>query len=576
MRIATLSLSLVSAVGFAAEPNPFPITPDETGEEFMVSATNPYVSSTGYSILKKGGNAVDAMVAMQMTMSVVEPDMTGIGGGTFALFYQKDKDQFLALDGRDEAPSTATPDMFMENGEALSRNEILGARSVAVPGTLRLLYSTHQQYGKLPWSELVQPAIELASKGYAMNSYTYDIVVREQERLIEDPEIEALYWNGDQIKPTGTLMKNPKLAYTLSNIAQQGDKYLYGGEFGKHIVKTVNSRIDADHAKLSIEDFEQYQVKQREVIESDYRGNKIVSFGYPASGGVMVAQSLEMLEAYDLADMSKTDFEPWRLMTEAMRIAKADRIAYAGDPDYIEAPVAALLDKAYIDERRKLIPESGIAKTNPKAGKLSDTDYAQYQGFESQDTGHISIIDKDGNAIAMTSTVGTGMGSGVMVDGVILNAQMANFSTKPTINGKPTQNAIEAGKRPRSAITPLMVMDKKDDLRLVVGSPGSSQIPGYVLKTVIGVLDWDLSAQEAIDLPNIQYGTKIDRTKPYDPTGLLVEKKTYAEMLVPEFMQLGYPVHVIPVVSGLNAIEVKDGKIYGATDRRRASSSMGE
>ncbi|MEZ8378102.1 gamma-glutamyltransferase family protein [Vibrio splendidus] len=466
--------------------------------------------------------------------------------------------------------------MFIENGEALSRNEILGPRSVAVPGTLRLLYSTHQQYGKLPWSELVQPAIELASKGYAMNSYTYDIVVREQERLIEDPEIEALYWNGDQIKPTGTLMKNPKLADTLSNIAQQGDKYLYGGEFGKHIVETVNSRIDADHAKLSIEDFARYQVKQREVIENDYRGNKIVSFGYPASGGVMVAQSLEMLEAYDLADMSKTDVEPWRLMTEAMRIAKADRIAYAGDPDYIEAPVAALLDKAYIDERRKLIPETGIAKAKPKAGKLTDTDYAQYQGFESQDTGHISIIDKDGNAIAMTSTVGTGMGSGVMVDGVILNAQMANFSTKPTINGKPTQNSIEAGKRPRSAITPLMVMDKKDDLRLVVGSPGSSQIPGYVLKTVVGVLDWDLSAQEAIDLPNIQYGTKIDRTKPYDPTGLLVEKKTYAEMLVPEFMQLGYPVHVIPVVSGLNAIEIKDGKIHGATDRRRASTSMGE
>ncbi|MEZ9337065.1 gamma-glutamyltransferase [Vibrio splendidus] len=576
MRIATLSLSLVSAVGFAAEPNPFPITPDETGEEFMVSATNPYVSSTGYSILKQGGNAVDAMVAMQMTMSVVEPDMTGIGGGTFALFYQKDKDQFLALDGRDEAPSSATPNMFMENGEALSRNEILGARSVAIPGTLRLLYSTHQQYGKLPWSELVQPAIELASKGYAMNSYTYDIVVREQERLIEDPEINALYWNNDQIKTTGTLMTNPKLANTLSNIAQKGDKYLYGGEFGKHIVETVNGRIDADQAKLSIEDFEQYQVKQREVVKSDYRGNKIVSFGYPASGGVMVAQSLEMLEAYDLTGMSKTDVEPWRLMTEAMRIAKADRIAYAGDPDFIEAPVAALLDPSYIDERRKLLPESGIAQNNPKAGNLTNTEYAQYQGFESQDTGHISIIDKDGNAIAMTSTVGTGMGAGVMVDGVILNAQMANFSTKPTINGKPTQNSIEAGKRPRSAITPLMVMDKKDDLRLIVGSPGSSQIPGYVLKTVVGVLDWDLSAQEAIDLPNIQYGTKIDRTKPYDPTGLLVEKKTYAEMLVPEFMQLGYPVHVIPVVSGLNAIEIKDGKIYGATDRRRASSSMGE
>ncbi|WP_199482541.1 gamma-glutamyltransferase [Vibrio owensii] len=576
MRILTFSLSLIAAVSHAAKPEPFPITPDNTGEHFMVSATNPYVSSAGYSVLKQGGNAVDAMVAMQMVMSVVEPDMTGIGGGTFALFYQHDKQKFLALDGRDEAPSSANPEMFVENGEVLSRNEILGPRSIAVPGTLRLLYTTHEQYGKLPWAELIKPAIDLASEGYAMNSYTYDIVVREQSRLEQDPEVKALYWQGDEIKPTGTLMKNPKMAETLRNIAQQGDSYLYGGEFGKHIVDTVNSRIDDQHEKLSLDDFKNYQVKQREVIESDYRGNKIVSFGYPASGGLMVSQSLELLEPYELSQMAKTDVEPWRLMTEAMRIAKADRIAYAGDPDFVEAPTAELLSREYLDERRGLIPNEGVAKENPKVGQVTATQYAQYQGFESKDTGHISIVDKEGNAIAMTSTVGTGMGSGVMVDGVILNAQMANFSPQPTVNGKPTQNSIEAGKRPRSAITPLMVMDSDDNLRLVVGSPGSSQIPGYVLKTVVGVLDWNLSAQEAIDLPNIQYGTKIDRTKPYDPTGLLVEKKTFAEMLVPEFMELGYPVHVIPVVSGLNAIELKDGKIYGATDRRRASSSMGE
>ncbi|MGI3038128.1 gamma-glutamyltransferase [Vibrio diabolicus] len=576
MRILIFSLSIVASTSYAAKPDPFPVTPDSRGQDFMVSATNPYVSSTGYSILKEGGNAVDAMVAMQMVMSVVEPDMTGIGGGTFALFYQHDKQKFLALDGRDEAPSSAHPEMFIENGKALSRDEILGPRSVAVPGTLRLLYSTHEQYGKLPWSELVQPAIKLARDGYAMNSYTYDIVVRERSRLEQDPEVKALYWQGDDIKPTGTLMKNPKMAETLRKISQQGDSYLYGGELGQHIVETVNSRIGDQHEKLSLEDFKHYQVKQRDIIESDYRGNKIVSFGYPASGGVMVAQSLELLAPYDIAHMAKTDVEPWRLMTEAMRLAKADRIAYAGDPDYVEAPVEQLLSKTYLDQRRDLIPDNGTLKENPKAGQITQTQYAQYQGFESKDTGHISIVDREGNAIAMTSTVGTGMGSGVMVDGVILNAQMANFAPQPTLNGKPTQNSIEAGKRPRSAITPLMVMDSDDNLRLVVGSPGSSQIPGYVLKTVVGVLDWNLSAQEAIDLPNIQYGTKIDRTKSYDPTGLLVEKKTFAEMLVPEFMELGYPVHVIPVVSGLNAIELKDGKLYGATDRRRASSSMGE
>ncbi|USD43345.1 gamma-glutamyltransferase [Vibrio sp. SCSIO 43135] len=578
MRYLALSLTILSTSVAAAKPEPFPTQPNDVGDNFMVSATNPYVTSTGYQILKRGGNAIDAMVAMQMVMSVVEHDMTGIGGGTFALYYDAKQDKFHAFDGREEAPSSASPDMFMENGAPIERNEILGPRSVAVPGTLRLMYQTHQQYGKLPWQELLAPAIVLATKGYAMNSYSYDIVVREQDRMIKDPEIKAMYWQGDTIKPTGTLMKNPKIAATLTNIAKYGDSYLYGGEFGQHIVKEVNSRLGENDAKLSLEDFKNYQIKQREVVQSDYRGNHIYSFGYPASGGLMVSQTLEILEDYDMGSMSITDAEPWRLMVEAMRVTKADRVSYAGDPDYVETPTQALLGEEYLDDRGELVPENGAMEKNPPAGdvKLSGEKPAQHQGYESNDTGHISIVDSEGNAIAMTSTVGTGMGSGVMVDGVILNAQMANFSSAPEFNGKPAQNAIEPGKRPRSAITPTMVTDKDDNLRLVVGSPGSAQIPGYVLKTLVGVLDWDLSAQDAIDLPNIQYGIKIDRTKPYNPTGLLVEKRTFAEMFVPDFQELGYPVHVIPVVSGLNAIELKDGKIYGATDRRRASTSMGE
>ncbi|USD66152.1 gamma-glutamyltransferase [Vibrio sp. SCSIO 43136] len=542
----------------------------------MVSATNPYVANVGYETLKKGGNAVDAMVAMQMVMSVVEPDMTGIGGGTFALMYNNKTGDFTALDGREEAPSSATPDMFVENGQAISRNEILGPRSVAIPGTLRLLYSSHQTYGALPWSELLQPAIELASQGYAMNSYTYDIVVREQSRLIKDPEVRAMYWQGEEIKPTGTLMTNPQMANTLKMIASQGDSYLYGGELGKRIVNTINQRLEDDQPKLSLQDFESYQVKQRNVIKSDYRGHNIVSFGYPTSGGLMVAQTLKLLEAYPISSMSISSAEPWRLMVEAMRLTRADRIAYAGDPDFVQSDTQQLLSQAYLDRRRSLIPVQGAAKQDPKAGVLEAPMPAEHQGFESQDTGHISIVDGQGNAIAMTSTVGTGMGAGIMVDGVLLNAQMANFSTTPEINSKVVNNSIQPGKRPRSAITPVMVTDDKDKLRLVVGSPGSSQIPGYVLKVIVGVLDWGLSAQQAIDLPNIQYGTKIDRTKPYNPKGLLVEKKTFAETLVPEFMQQGYPVHVIPVVSGLNAVEIKAGKLYGASDRRRGSSALGE
>ncbi|WP_418642553.1 gamma-glutamyltransferase [Vibrio chaetopteri] len=575
-RIALIA-TLVSC-SVTAQPDPFPTAPNDTGKSFMVSATNPYVTSTGYSILKQGGNAVDAMVAMQLVMSVVEPDMTGIGGGTFALYYDNKAKSFTAYDGRDEAPSSATPDMFLDkDGKAISRDDILGPRSVAVPGTLKLLQHTHEKHGKLDWKQLVQPAINYAENGYSMNSYTYDIVVREQTRLIHDPEIKALYWEGDTIRPTGTNMTNPNMARTLKAIAEQGADYLYQGALAKHIVETVNARLEKDQAKLSLTDFANYRVKTRDIVKSSYRGNDIVSFGYPASGGVLVSQSLDMLEKYDIASMPITTAEPWRLMVEAMRLAKEDRIAYAGDPSYVDTPVEALLDKDYIDDRFDMIPEQGAGDSKSiKPGLPEVATPAAHEGFESQDTGHISIVDSEGNAIAMTSTVGTGMGSGVMVDGVLLNAQMANFSSVPSLKGKPVQNAIEAGKRPRSAITPLMVFDKDDNLRLVVGSPGSSQIPGYVLKTIVGIVDWDLSAQDAIDLPNIQYGTKIDRTKPYNPTGLLVEKRTFAESMVPSFAEMGYKVHVIPVVSGLNAIEVKDGMLHGATDRRRASTSLGD
>ncbi|MCL1141990.1 gamma-glutamyltransferase [Shewanella gaetbuli] len=575
MRFCLLLLGVFSSLCIAKEPaSSLPVLPSQTGQSFMVSATNPYVTQTGYQVLNKQGNAVDAMVAMQMVMTVVEPDMTGLGGGTFALYFDNKSKNFSAIDGRDAAPASATPDMFL--ADATAGNEVLGPRTVAIPGTLKLLYQMHQQYGNLPWSELVQPAIDYAQNGYVMNSYTYDIVVREQHRLTRDPAIKALYWQGDEVKPAGTLMTNPALAKTLTMIAKQGEAYMYQGALGERIVSSINARLTAEQPKLSMADFNQYHLKQRQVVKSQYGDNQIFSFGYPASGGLMVSQTLTLLEPFKLSTMSMTSAEPWRLMTEAMRITQADRVAYAGDPDYVAAPMKALLNKDYIDARRKLIPQSGVQNKQPQAGELSTFSPVLDNTPEGQDTGHISIVDKQGNAIAMTSTVGTGMGSGVMVDGLIMNAQMGNFTHTPLVEGKPAQNAIAPGKRPRSAMTPLMVLDKHNQLRLVVGSPGSAQIPGYVLKTLVGVLDWNLSAQEAIDLPNIQYGTKIDRTKAENITGLLVEKKTFAEMLAPELMAQGYPVHILPMVSGLNAIELKDGKIIGASDRRRASTSMGK
>ncbi|WP_153913831.1 gamma-glutamyltransferase [Shewanella sp. TC10] len=576
MRFSLFIISVLSLSSFTAKASELPIQPTAIGKDFMVSATNPYVSRTGYQVLDKKGNAVDAMVAMQMVMTVVEPDMTGLGGGTFALFYNNRAKQFHAFDGRDAAPASAYADMFMVDGKPIDNSEVLGPRSVAIPGTLKLLYQVHKQHGTLPWSDLVAPAIELANEGYAMNSYTHDIVVREQARLQHDPEIKALYWQQGTIKPTGSLIKNPALANTLSKIAKYGDDYLYQGELGQRIVQTVNQRLEDDQPKLSMDDFNHYQLKQREVVKTQYHDHQIISFGYPSSGGTMVSQTLALLEPYQLANMKPTQAEPWRLMTEAMRITQADRVAYAGDPDFVDVPSKSLLDKAYLDSRRKLIAKTGVMVEQPAAGKLMNQVPANDKSLEGRDTGHISIVDSQGNAIAMTSTVGTGMGSGVMVDGMILNAQMDNFTHNPMLDGKPAQNAIAPGKRPRSATTPLMVLDNQQQLRLVIGSPGSGQIPGYVLKTLVGILDWGLSAQEAIDLPNIQYGTKIDRTQSQNLSGLLVEKKTFAETLVPEFINYGYPVHVLPMVSGLNAVEIRHSEIIGASDRRRASSAIGK
>ncbi|GAM59634.1 gamma-glutamyltranspeptidase [Vibrio ishigakensis] len=303
---------------------------------------------------------------------------------------------------------SATPTMFLgEDGKAIRRNEILGPKSVAIPGTLKLLYTTHQKHGSLPWKSLIEPAIQYAKQGYAMNSYTFDILVRESARLVEDPEIKQLYWQDNQVKPAGTLMTNPKLALTLEEVAEQGDNYMYQGDLAKRIVETVNERLGDNPHKLSVEDFASYQVVERKAVQSDYHNHKVVSFGYPASGGVLVSQALTMLEGHDLSQYPITDAEPWRLMVESMRLAKADRIAYAGDPSFISDPTAKLLDETYLKQRAALIPARGINQ-DVSSGSIYETAPAIDESFESQDTGHISIVDGKGNAIAMTSTVGTG------------------------------------------------------------------------------------------------------------------------------------------------------------------------
>ncbi len=477
--------------------------------KYMVAAANPIAVEAGYEMLKKGGTAIDAAIATQLVLTLVEPQSSGIGGGAFLVHY--DGKQVQAFDGRETAPKAADEHLFQNpDGTPLSRTAgVVGGRSVGAPGVLRMLELAHKQHGKLPWKTLFEPAIRLSERGFAVSPrlnglLTWDAHIRK------DPTAAAYFYDpAGQAWPVGHILKNPALAKTLREIARGGADAFYKGHIARDIAAKVKGH-PTNSGLLTAADIAGYRPKVRAPVCSDYRSYTVCGMPPPSSGGIAVAQMLGMFETRDMAKLAPVDGVPGpdavHVFSEVGRLAYADRNRYAADTDFVPLPgrgLPALIDKDYLAKRAQLIGERSMGEA--PAGKPPGLDVAwgRDNAIETPSTSHLVVVDSHGAGLSMTTTVEDAFGSRQMVDGFILNNQLTDFSFDSKDASGPIANRVEAGKRPRSAMSPTVVFDKKTgQLVLAVGSPGGPAIINYVAKVLVGTLDWGLNVQQAIALPN--------------------------------------------------------------------------
>jgi len=536
-------------------------------EKFMVVAANPYASQIGFNILKQGGTAIDAAIAVQLTLTLVEPQSSGIGGGAFILHWDNVKRKLTTFDGRETAPKNATSDIFLDkNGHAIPWiKAVVGGRSVGVPGVLAALKNAHEQYGKLPWELLFKDAIQLSESGFIVSPRLEKLVKLEFNPGITIlPEIREYFFPDGRAIKAGNKLVNQKLAKVYRSISKEGIKPFYQGWIAKKVVDAVqNSSISP--GKLSLKDMANYQAKQRDAVCGSYRQYEVCGMAPPSSGGISVLQILGQLAPFNFHQREFLDLQSIHLFTQSSRLAFADRERYIADDDFVKVPTDELIAPEYLAKRSKLIkPEKDMGKAS--AGKfLTDIELADDLAMELPSTTHISIVDSYGNAVSMTSSIEMGFGSAVMVEGFILNNQLTDFSLAPEINGKLIANRLEPMKRPRSSMAPMMVF-KDDSLKLVIGSPGGSRIINYVAQTLIAVLDWQLDPQEAINLPKVTNRNKVTT----------LEKGTSLFMFKSALEAKGHTIKIRDLNSGLHAIEVTPEGLVGGADPRREGKAMGE
>jgi len=531
------------------------------GSTFMVAAANPYASEVGFNILEQGGSAVDAAIAVQLMLTLVEPQSSGIGGGTFMLHWDNQKKSMTTFDGRETAPSAATSELFLDkHGQPLRWiDAVVGGRSVGVPGLMATFKKAHDKYGKLPWPVLFEQAIALAEKGFVVSSRLEKLLSMNFNPGIHTlPEINQYFFpNGKSVK-AGDILVNKKLANVYKSIANDGIAVFYQGWLAKKIIKKVQNSSIAP-GLLTLKDMVAYKVKERQPVCGDYREYRICGMGPPSSGGVAVIQILGQLQAFDLAKFQPNSLEAVHLYTQSSRLAFADRNRYIADADFVEVPTAGLIAPKYLAKRSLLIDaERDMGKAisgNPSGALAQGNDSA----IERPSTSHLAIIDGQGNAISMTSSIENGFGSALMVEGFILNNQLTDFSLAPKQNGQWVANRVQPNKRPRSSMAPMMVFNEDSSLKLLVGSPGGSRIINYVAQTIIGVLDWKLDPQEAINLPKITNRNNVTT----------IERGTAVEALKPLLEAKGHKVQIRDLNSGIHAIEVTQTGLVGGADPRR-------
>ncbi|WP_170787412.1 gamma-glutamyltransferase [Ruegeria lacuscaerulensis] len=538
-----------------------------TAQNWMVAAANPLAVEAGAKVLRAGGSAADAMVAVQVVLGLVEPQSSGLGGGAFLVWYDAATGKMTTLDGRETAPLEATHRLFHdENGEPLKFfDAVVGGLSVGTPGTPALLEEAHRRWGRSPWPSLFADGIALAEDGFLVSPRLAGLVEKDAERLSRFPVTAEYFLPDGKPLEQGQRLMNPDYAETLRTLASEGAAGFYGGEIAAGIVSTVRG-AEGNPGVLSGIDLALYQVIEREPVCATYRAYEICGMGPPSSGALTVGQILGMLDGYDLAAMGPEDVQSWRLIGDASRLAFADRGRYMADHDFVPMPTNGLVDPSYLSERGGLLNESealiDVAPGNPAFDHASN--WADDESLELPSTSHISIVDQFGNVLSMTTTIENGFGSRLMTNGFLLNNELTDFSFKTHRDGVPIANRLEPGKRPRSSMSPTIVMQDGAPV-LAIGSPGGSRIIGYVAKSIIAWADWDMDVQQALSLPHL-----VNRFGTYD-----VELGTAAEGYADQLTALGYEVNPRDLTSGLHAIEIGDVLIGGA-DPRREGIALGE
>ena len=537
-------------------------------DNWMVVTANPLASEAGAKILQNGGTAADAMVAVQAMLGLVEPQSSGLGGGAFLVWFDAKTKEITTLDGRETAPSGVYPEIFLDKaGKPLKFFEaVVGGLSVGVPGTPALMEVAQKRWGNQLWSSLFMDAIFIAETGFKVSPRLGKLIDYDQERLKTFKATSAYFsLNGEFIK-AGEILRNSHYAETLKTLALNGSKSFYSGEIAKGIVNTVQNRNN-NPGVLSLSDLYNYKVKEREAICSKYRGFDICGMGPPSSGALSVGIILGILENFDLRSLGPKSAEAWRLIGDASRLSFADRGRYMADSDFVFVPVKALLNKDYLGARAKLLQTGrALEYVHPGVPSYNLTNfYADDQSIELPSTSHISIVDSYGNALAMTTTIENSFGSRLMTPGgFLLNNELTDFSFKTSIDGVLIANRVEPGKRPRSSMSPTIVL-KDNKPVLVLGSTGGSGIIGFVVKTIIAHIDWGMDVKAAIDFPNL-----INRFGTFD-----IEMGAGLERLADQLIELGFVVKIRPLNSGTHAISLSAAGLHGAADYRREGIALG-
>ena len=555
--------------------------------EHMAAAANPLAAEAGREMLRKGGSAIDAAIAMQAVLTLVEPQSSGIGGGAMIVLW--DGKQVRTYDGRETAPAGATEKLFLQaDGKPMPFPQAqIGGRSVGTPGVLRALEMAHKQHGRLPWATLFEPAIKLAEQGFAISPRLHSLL--ESDPVIrKSPDMAAYFLNRDgSVKAVGTRLQNPALAAVLKRIANEGPDALYKGPIAEEIVAKVQGH--ANPGSLSLNDLQHYQAKERAPLCTDYKRWQVCGMPPPSSGGIAVAQILGTLQALESRDphLSLTPLKPVKtnkpagiepdpqavhLIAEAERLAYADRAQYVADTDFVPVPVKGLVDPGYLASRASLIGERSMGSAQPGTPPGVQVAYAPDRSPLRISTSQVVAVDDLGGAVSMTTTIEAAFGSHLMVQGFLLNNQMTDFSFIPEEHGQKVANRVEPGKRPRSSMAPTLIFDRNSGEFLAsVGSPGGSQIIEYVAKTTVGLLDWNLDPQSAISLPN--FGSRNGPTE--------LEQGQFSPALIQALKDKGHVVNEIDMTSGTQAIvRVKDAQgkasLEGGADPRREGEALGD